>query len=203
MTDTPENGGDQPRSTGPSSPEPVASQPWAPPAAPEPQPWAPQQPAAPEPQPWAPQQQAAPEPQPWASQPWAPQQQAAPEPQPWAPQQPAAPEPQPWAPQPWAPQQPAALQGWPAQQAPYANVYPYPQSSRSATRFVFPILSLILAIALVAVGIYSFETISSTNKDLDSTKASLTSAQASNKADEAQITRSTAVWPLCRPARRH
>jgi hypothetical protein len=49
------------------------------------------------------------------------------------------------------------------------------------------IVSLLLAIALVVVGAFSFVTITSTNKTLDDTKAALAGEQAAHKAADAQV----------------
>jgi hypothetical protein len=194
----------------PQAPAAPAPQSWAPqapaPSAPAPQDWAPQAPAAPayQPQSWPPQAPAPAAPA-YQQQPWAPQApiQPADPSQPWAPQapiQPADPS-QPWAPQapiqpadpsqPWAPQFPAqpgadASQPW----APQAPSYPYgqPQAPKaSKRRFVLPIICVLLVIALVATAGFSFVTISKTNKDLEDTKAFLSSEQAAHQVANTQI----------------
>jgi hypothetical protein len=50
------------------------------------------------------------------------------------------------------------------------------------------IVSILLVIALVVVGAFSFMTITSTNKTLDDTKAALAGEQAAHKAADAQVT---------------
>ena len=74
------------------------------------------------------------------------------------------------------------------QPGPYPNVYAEPQAARSSSQLIFPILSGVLAVALVAMGAFSFMTISSTNKTLDDAKASLAAEQAAHKSADAQVT---------------
>ena len=194
MVDTPGNNGDQPDPIDPSYPEqasPVGGEPAAP-VAPAYQPkWAPQAPApaAPAPQDWAPQAPAAPayQPQSWTPQAPAP---AAPayQQQPWAPQAPTQPaDPS----QPWGPQFPAQPGADPSQPwAPQTPSYPYgqPQAPKaSKRRLVLPIICVLLVIALVATAGFSFVTISKTNKDLEDTKAFLSSEQAAHQVANTQI----------------
>ena len=159
MSDTPGNSGDQPVPIEPSSSEPVTQVGGG---AATPPPWAPQ------PQGWAPPVAPPPPPAVDVSQPWAPQ------PQP-APQGFGGP----------------VDQGWPPQQVPMPGpqFQPAPRASGSGGHgMLFGIISLLLVIALVAVGAFSYMTISSTNKTLDDTKASLATEQAAHKAADAQVT---------------
>jgi len=187
-----------PQDWAPQAPAPVApaypSQNWAPqaPAAPAPQDWAPQAPAAPayQPQSWTPQAPAPAAPA-YQQQPWAPQAptQPADPSQPWAPQFPAQPGADPS--QPWAPQFPAQPGADPSQPwAPQTPSYPYgqPQAPKaSKRRLVLPIICVLLVIALVATAGFSFVTISKTNKDLEDTKAFLSSEQAAHQVANTQI----------------
>lgn len=129
---------------GNSGDQPVPTEPFAP------EPVAPPTNQAPA---WAP--QAAPPPPPPA-QAWAPPPPA--QPQSWAPPPGSAPSAQPWAPQ--APQ----------------GAYGPPPAGPSGTRgsLLFPIISAVLVVLLIAVSAFSFVTISSTNKNLEDTKTQLT-----------------------------
>jgi Skp family chaperone for outer membrane proteins len=156
--------------TQPWTPPADATQQWAPPADGDAtQPWTPPAPPTDGSQPWTPPADADAT-QPWtppadATQPWTPPADAT---QPWTPPADAT---QPWTPpapptdgsQPWTPQPPAQYGG-----------YMPPPPRKSATRFILPIFSFFLVIVLIGVSVFSYMTITSTQKNLDDTKHALT-----------------------------
>ena len=140
--------------------EPLASEPAAPPAN-QPPPWAPQTTPPPPAQAWSP-------PPPPQAQVWAPPPPS--DAQTWAPPPASASPSEPWTPQ--APQPP----------------YGAPPATTSGGRsLLFPIISAILVVLLIAVSAFAFITISSTNKNLDDTKASLASEQSARQSADAKV----------------